>query len=158
MKMWGKPAPIAAGVARAAVAGLARAELVEEAGRLLMASGQADRIGVWLKVGAGSKGGKGASEFRGKVAEQNGQKTPEEWERLTAEALPPELVAAGKTIEQDAESATDGAMLGATVEMRAVMWVPVQGSTSLAGVLFAGSRKKQAQLPRMKPRKYLRFA
>jgi len=39
-------------------------------------------------------------------------------------------------------------MIGALIEMRRAIWVPLQVQAQLRGILFAGCRKKQARLPR----------
>ena len=143
------PAVAARGVARAAVAGIARHELIREAIYFLLASAKADRIGVWMEsAGQQHVPGRGFVEFRGIVADRDGEATPPEWERLSLEApLPVELLNAGKSLEQDLGGARDQIILGALVEIKRAIWVPVATGGRLRGVLLAGSHKKRGALP-----------
>src|SRR5882762_2675296 len=84
-----------------------------------------------------------------KEAEREGDATPAEWSRLSPEPpLPAELLVGLKTVELELGESPDDPMIGALVEMRHVLWVPVQVYGQLRGVLFAGWRKRQAPLPR----------
>ncbi|HXN50394.1 MAG TPA: ATP-binding protein [Candidatus Acidoferrum sp.] len=130
-------------VARAAVDGKARHDLVKEAVRTLLTSGQADRFGVWVESTDD------VSSFRGIVAEKEGGATPAEWSRLSPEPpLPAELLVGLQTVEQEVGETPDRPVIGAVVEMRRALWVPVAIQGHLRGVLFAGQEKKQAHLPR----------
>ena len=122
------PALAARGVARAAVAGIARHELIQEAVHFLLAHAKADRVGVWMESADSERvPGRGFIEFRGIVANRDGEATPPEWERLSPEApLPVELLHAGKSVEQDLGKAPDQTILGALLEIRRVVWVPVE--------------------------------
>ena len=138
------------GVARAAVEGRVRQDLLKEAIKTLLASGQADRVGVWVEIvdhGVADSGQH--SSFRGIVAEKDGEATPAEWSRLSPQPpLPPELLVGLRTVEQDVDGSPDKPMIGALIEMRRALWVPLQVHAQLRGILFAGCRKKQARLPR----------
>jgi len=137
-------------VARAAVEGRVRQDLLEEAIRTLLASGQADRVGVWVEiVDEGVADAGQHSSFRGIVAEKDGEATPAEWSRLSPQPpLPAELLVSLRTVEQDIDDSPDKPMIGALIEMRRALWVPLQVHAQLRGILLAGSRKKQARLPR----------
>jgi signal transduction histidine kinase/CheY-like chemotaxis protein len=144
-----RPAVAVRGVARAAVAGIARHELIQEAVHFLVANAKADRIGVWMEsMDSERVPGRGFAEFRGIVADRDGEATPPEWERLSPEApLPVELLNAGKSVEQDLGGARDHITLGALLEIKRALWVPVEIRGRLHGVLLAGSRKKHGALP-----------
>jgi signal transduction histidine kinase/CheY-like chemotaxis protein len=149
MKVWRKhrPEPAERGVARAAVAGVEPQELVTEAVRALLATGNVDRAGVWIDSNESAAGGFLA--FRGIVCDLYGEPTPAEWTRLSPEApLPHRLLAEGETVEQELDDSPDRPMIGALMEMRRVLWVPIQNGDDLRGILFAGTRKKQGALPR----------
>ncbi len=153
MRAWRKqPAeePTGHEVARAAAAGVTRHELVKEAVAFLLANAPADRIGVWLESNdTMTTDARGLAGFRGVVADRNGGETLAEWERLSPEApLPAELLTSGKTVEQDLDGSPDRPILGALVEMRRALWVPVESGGHLRGVLLAGMRKKNGALPR----------
>ena len=62
--------------------------------------------------------------------------------------LPAELLVNMQAVEQDVDDLRGRPMIGALIEMRRVLWVPLQVHSQLSGVLLAGSRKKQARLPR----------
>jgi hypothetical protein len=136
-------------VARAAVAGIARHELIHEAVHFLVAHAKADRVGVWMESADSEHlPGRGFVEFRGIVADRDGEATPPEWERLSPEApLPMELLNAGKSVEQDLGGARNHIILGALVEIKRALWVPVESRGRLRGVLLAGSHKKHGALP-----------
>jgi signal transduction histidine kinase/CheY-like chemotaxis protein len=138
------------GVARAAVEGRALQDLLKEAIRTLLASGQADRVGVWVEnVDHGVADSGQHKSFRGIVAEKDGEATPAEWSRLSPQPpLPVELLGSLRTVEQDVDASPDKPMIGALIEMRRALWVPLQVHAQLRGILFAGGRKKQARLPR----------
>ena len=73
------------GVARAAVAGKGQRDLLGEAVQTLLASGQADRFGVWAEFAADCSGNASQiNSFRGIVADQENDATPAEWSRLHA--------------------------------------------------------------------------
>jgi signal transduction histidine kinase/CheY-like chemotaxis protein len=137
------------GIAGTAARRIARQELIQEAVQFLLASANADRVGVWMECSdTGPAPGCGFAGFRGVVADRNGETTPSEWERLSPEApLPLELLNAGKSVEQDLGGAPDQIILGALVEMRRAVWVPVEIRGRLRGVLLAGLRKKHGALP-----------
>jgi signal transduction histidine kinase/ActR/RegA family two-component response regulator len=143
------PAVAARGVARAAVAGIARHELIQEAVHILLAHGKADRIGVWMESADSEHvPGRRFAEFRGIVADRDGEATPPEWERLSPEApLPVELLNAGKSAEQDLGGARNHIVFGALLEIKRALWVPVEIRGRLRGVLLAGSHKKRGALP-----------
>jgi signal transduction histidine kinase/CheY-like chemotaxis protein len=140
---------VAHAVVRAALTGVARHELIQEAVQFLLASTKADRIGVWMEsAGTERAPGRGFAGFRGVVADRDGQATPSEWERLSPEsALPVTLLDDGKSAEQVLSGASDQLVLGVLVELRRAVWVPVQIAGRLCGVLFAGVRKKHGALP-----------
>src|SRR5580692_3483209 len=91
------------GAARAGLSGAPREELMREAIHSLARDGRADRIGVWLEQDAPTcEDGHAAACLRGMIWESEGEDTPDEWEKLSLEApLPQELLAAGKSVEQE---------------------------------------------------------
>ena len=137
------------GVARAAAAGMAKHELIQEAVHFLLASTKADRMGVWMESAHTERApGRGGARFRGVVADRDGKGTPPEWERFSPDAvLPVELWNGEKSVEQDLDGAQDQVILGALLGMRRLVWVPVAIDGCLRGVLLAGSRKKRGALP-----------
>jgi hypothetical protein len=136
--------------ARAALEGRVRLDLLKEVIRTLLASGQADRVGVWVEIndsGVADSGQRGS--FRGIVADKDGETTPAEWSRLSPQPpLPGELLVGLQTVERDVDDSPDKTIIGALIEMRRSLWVPLLVHAQLRGVLLAGSRKKQAHLPR----------
>jgi signal transduction histidine kinase/ActR/RegA family two-component response regulator len=137
------------GVARAAAEGRVLRDLLKEAIQALLASGQADRVGVWVEIADPVVDSAQHGSFRGIVAEKDGEATPAEWSRLSPQPpLPEELLVGLRTVEQDVDDSPDEPMIGALIEMRRVLWVPLQVHARLRGILFAGGRKKQARLPR----------
>ncbi len=137
-------------MARAAVEGRVQQELLKEAIKTLLASGQADRVGIWVENADPGIADSGQhTSFRGIVAEKDGEATPAEWSRLSPQPpLPAELLEGLRTVEQDVDDSPDKPMIGALIEMRRALWVPLRVHAHLRGMLFAGCRKKQARLPR----------
>lgn len=153
MRVWGKTAERRrhrTGVVRAAVTGKRQRDLLAEAVRTLLASGQADRFGAWVEFAAGSSDDPGhVNSFRGIVADRENDSTPVEWSRLSPEPpLPRELLVGLQTVEQELTDPAERVMIGTLIEMRRALWVPLVLHGHLRGVLFAGQRKKQAPLPR----------
>ena len=137
------------GVARAALAGRLRQDLLKEAIKTLLANGQADRVGVWLEVTDDVAEFAERRNFRGIVAQKDGEATPAEWSRLSPQPpLPAELLVNMRTSVQDVDNLPESTIIGALIEMRSALWVPLQVHARLRGVLLAASRKKQANLPR----------
>ena len=142
------------GAARAGLSGAPREELMREAIHSLARDGRADRIGVWLEQDslAGADGHTAAC-LRGMIWEAEGEDAPEEWKKLSLEApLPQELLASGKSVEQQFDGSQDRPpnqpMIGPLVGLRHILWTPVEGNGHLRGVLLTGSRRKQPSMPR----------
>ncbi len=142
------------GAARAGLLGAPREELMREAIHSLARDGRADRIGVWLEqdspIGAD---GQAAACLRGIIWETPGEDTPEEWKKLSLEPpLPQELLASGKSVEQELDGFQDHPpnqpMIGPLVGLRHALWTPIQGNGHLRGVLLTGSRRKHPAMPR----------
>jgi signal transduction histidine kinase/ActR/RegA family two-component response regulator len=137
------------GPARAGLAGAPRAELMREAIHSLSKGTSADRIGVWLEQASPAVAdGHAAACLRGMIWEAEGDDTPEEWEKLSLESpLPQELLASGKSVDQELDDSHGLPMIGPLVGLRHALWTPIEGKGHLHGVLLTGSRKK---LPSMR--------
>ena len=86
MSIWGSRAESTEGirgVARAAVAGASREELLKEALRALGRAGSADRIGVWMEAEPGlSLQSDAPGQFQGLVWDRENGDMPMEWANL----------------------------------------------------------------------------
>src|ERR1700736_1721372 len=102
-------------VARSAVEGKPRHDLLREAAKTLLASGRADRVGVWIESIEDDSGDSSAvPTFRGIVADKDGDATPAEWSRLSPEApLPVELFIGLQTVEQEPAGFPGEPLIGA---------------------------------------------
>jgi signal transduction histidine kinase len=142
------------GAARAGLAGAPREELMREAIHSLARDGHADRIGVWLEQDSlAGADGRASACLRGMIWEAEGEDTPEEWEKLSLEPpLPQELLASGKSVEQELDGSQDRPsnqpMIGPLVGLRHALWTPIEGNGHLRGVLLTGSRRKQPAMAR----------
>jgi len=102
MRLWGKRAEeesCGASVARAALAGASRGELLREAMNSLTQQDQhADRVGIWLEPEAGAESARELSgAFHGLVWDRAYSDSPREWTNLSVEPpLPEELWLTGK--------------------------------------------------------------
>ena len=147
MRVWGSKTAKASkqllGVARAAVAGASRDELLKEAVKALGSEGNADRIGVWMEAES-SLQHEGPGRFQGLVWDRENGEMPFEWSHLSIEPpLPEESLFAGKCVEQDLEAIPDRSVIGPLVELRRATWIPIERNGQLKGVILAGSRGKQ---------------
>src|SRR6266481_2354238 len=133
------------GVARAALDGASRKELLLEALRALTQQGSPGRIGVWLEAdGNANPQNKNIAGFHGTVWERGNLEPPQEWAHLSVEPpLPEELLLRGNTVEQDLEASPPNPILGLLGGLRHALWVPIEGKEQLKGVILAGSKGKQ---------------
>jgi signal transduction histidine kinase/ActR/RegA family two-component response regulator len=147
MRVWGtktaKSSEQLLGVARAAVAGASRDELLKEAVKALGSEGNADRIGVWMEAES-SLQLEGPGRFQGLVWDRENGEMPFEWAHLSIEPpLPEESLFAGECVEQDLDAIPDRPIIGPLVELRRVTWIPIERNGQLKGVILAGSRGKR---------------
>lgn len=138
------------GAARAALAGASREELMREAIHTLAQDGRADRIGVWLEQDFSSAPqAHSPATLRGLLWETGSEEIPAEWEKLSLEPpLPQDLLASGRSVDQELGDSHTPTMIGPLVGLRHALWTPIEGRGHLRGVLLTGSRKKQSVLPR----------
>src|SRR5712664_1086990 len=134
------------GVARAAVAGASRDELLKEALGALGREGNADRIGVWVEAEPNlSLQNEVPGRFQGLVWDRENGEMPAEWAHLSVEPpLPEETLFAGKSVELHLEADPQRPIIGPLVELRRATWIPIERNGQLKGVILAGSRGKQA--------------
>jgi signal transduction histidine kinase/CheY-like chemotaxis protein len=146
MKVWGvktgKISDSLLGVARAAVAGASREELLKEALKALGREENADRLGVWVEAEPNlSLQTEGPGRFQGLVWDRENGEMPAEWAHLSVEPpLPEESLFAGKSVEQDLEAVPERPVIGPLVELRRATWIPIERNRQLKGVILAGSR------------------
>ena len=91
MKIWRKKAEKESsrrGVARAALNGASRKELLQEALKVLAQQAPTCRIGVWLAVDSNAGPQNDASaEFHGMVWDRGNSETPHEWASLDRKSV-----------------------------------------------------------------------
>ncbi len=153
MRVWGKKTETQVpprGVARVAAAGASREELLREVLNGLIASGNVDRLGVWVAGDTEpSRPGVAPGILQGLVWDREIVETPKEWSRLSVEALLLEdVLRAGKTVEQDLRDVPERPIIGPLVGLRRVLWIPVARMGQLKGVLLAGARGKEIAISR----------
>lgn len=151
MRVWGKLGSERAevrGLVPAILAGASRRELLNQAVQVLLAERSADRVGVWLEANEETAADdQELLSFRGMVADADGASVPAEWSKLSPAApLLRELLTL-KSVRQNHLDSSCDPVIGAMVEMRDVLWVPVSLRGQLRGVILAGARKKRATLP-----------
>lgn len=151
MRVWGKKAATTAAVLDmgwAAATGLSRQELLQKTLLALARDGRADRIGAWIEPPDTEEArNQTARGFRGLVWDREDRNIPPEWRNLSPETpLPQALLAAGHSVEQELEH---GALplIGPLLELRRAVWVPIERSGRLRGVLLAGSRSRHGEIP-----------
>ena len=151
MSIWGKRTERESsgrGVARAALDGASREELVREAQKSLAKEGRTGRIGVWLEPDPDASPQKEApAGFRGVVLDRGSDETPQEWATLSVEPpLPEELLLRGKTVEQDLDAFPANPITGVLVGLRHALWVPIERKEQLRGVILVGSLEDQPSI------------
>lgn len=148
MRVWGKKTGFSAAlsVARAANQTLSRSELLGKTLSALAHDGHVDRIGVWLETGEAEMPAAHPSViFRGVVWDRLDENLPSEWQHLSPQApLPQEVLAAGRTVELDHDALP---IIGPLLELRRALLVPVERRGRLRGLLLAGSRQKNSDIP-----------
>ncbi len=153
MRIWEKSAEKESsgrGVARAALNGASRKELLQEALQALSQPKPTGRIGVWLEPDVdASPLDETAGGFQGMVWDAETDETSREWARLSIEPpLPVELLLRGKTVEQDLQILPANPILGVLVGLRHALWVPIERKEQLRGVILSGSTRKQPAISR----------
>ena len=141
----------ARGVVRAARAGASREAWVREALLELQREPGAERFGVWLDVTAAEESSPARRVvFRGEVRERGDGKAPGTWTRLSVEfPLPLDLLSVGKTAELSLPEDFHDPLLGPTLGMRHVLWVPVFGQNLLRGLILVAAQNADSPLPRV---------
>src|SRR6266849_5681543 len=145
MRVWRKKPQdeaSAASVARAALAGASREELVREALRALTQVPHPDRVGIWLEPDPKAPSTNELSgAFHGLVWDHTaGQDCPPEWNILALEPpLPEQLLEGGKPLEQNLDDSVSNAVIGQLVGLRRALWVPVPDPSRVKGLILLGS-------------------
>jgi len=146
MRIWGKQTKEEAGtasVARAALAGASRVQLLQEALRTLTQAPHPDRAGIWLEPGANvASVNEFSGAFRGLVWDHAcGDNCPPEWKFLSLEPPLPEqqLLIGGKPFEQKLDDPVGNTVIGQLVGLRRALWVPIGDQNRVRGLILLGS-------------------
>src|SRR5260370_22990363 len=153
MKLWRKNTQKDSGgrgVARAALDGASRKELLHEALGELACRRPSCRIGVWLEMDSNADlQNEFAAGFRGIVWDRGSTETPPEWSRLSIEPpLPDAQLLRGNTVEQDLDASPPNPILGLLLGLRRVLWAPIAWKGQLKGIILAGTTGTQAAISR----------
>jgi signal transduction histidine kinase/CheY-like chemotaxis protein len=141
----------ARGLVRAARAGAGRDVWIREALLELQMEPGAERLGVWLDAPAGADTSPASRVvFRGEVRERGQGNNPGNWTSLSVELpLPLDLLSSGKTAELTLPGELRDPLLGPTLGMRHVLWVPVFGQNLLRGLILMAAQDAGSPLPRV---------
>jgi len=153
MRIWRKTAQKESsgrGLARAALDGASRQELLQEAMKALAQEGLSGRLGVWLATDSNATPhDEIAAGFHGLVWDRGSSDTPQEWAHLSVEPpLPEELLLRGKTVEQNLESSPGNPVLGLLAGLHYALWVPIEWKEQLKGIILWGSPGKPPDVSR----------
>ena len=153
MKLWRKNTEkdsCGRGVARAALDGVSRQELLRVAVKKLAQLAPSCHIGVWLETDSNTgPQNEAALGFHGIVWDRGSSETPRELAHLSVEPpLPEEQLLRGETVEQDLAASPPNPILGLLVGLRHALWVPIERKEQLKGVILAGSMGKQPAISR----------
>ena len=145
MRVWGKKPEEESrvcSVARAALTGASRDELLHEALNSLTQDQHADRVGIWLEPDASAESPKELSgAFHGLAWDRNHSDTPREWRNLSVEPpLPEELWLTGRAVEQEFAASSAKPLIGQLVGLRRALWIPVASRNLVKGVILLGSK------------------
>jgi signal transduction histidine kinase/FixJ family two-component response regulator len=143
MRIWRKNPESQAngrGVARAALDGASREELLHEALNTLSRHAPESRIGVWLEPAPlRSTQTQMGDEFCGAVWERGSHDTPREWAHLSVEPPLPQALLRGKTAEQDLAALAASPIISLFVGLRHAFWAPIDRKQCLKGIILVGS-------------------
>ena len=141
----------ARGVVRAARTGAGRDAWIREALLELQMEPGAERFGVWLDAPAGDETVPARRvAFRGVVREKGEGNGPGKWTSLSVEfPLPLDLLSVGETAELMLQEELQDPLLGPTIGMRHVLWVPVFGQNLLRGLILLAAADAGGPLPRV---------
>ena len=146
MSLWRKKAETQvarSGVARAALAGVSRTDLIQEALGVLEQEESSERIGVWLEYDPSCAHANNGSAFHGLVWDRASSDIPFEWGMLSLEPPLPEALLFGReTVEQNLEDVPANLLIGPLVGLRHAMWVPVVCQEKVHGLLLLGGAKQ----------------
>ena len=139
------------GVVRAARAGAGREVLIREALLELQLEPGAERFGVWLDGPAADESRPARRiVFHGEVRERGAGNVPGKCTSLSLEfPLPLDLLSVGKTAELTLTGEVHNPLLGPTLGMCHVLWVPVFGRNLLRGLILVAARRAGRPLPRV---------
>ncbi|MGA2810016.1 MAG: ATP-binding protein [Candidatus Acidiferrum sp.] len=158
---------LARGVARAALDGASRLEILGEALSELRSSGTAGRIGIWmvgshegLEASHGESGqygtqlapegeaGSREEVWRGVVWDGESPAAPREWEQLSAEApIPQEVLLGVRAVAQEIDGDSNTMLISILVGMRRVLWTPIAVRGCVLGVILCGTPVRGQALP-----------
>ena len=139
------------GILRAARAGSGRAVWIREALLELQMEPGAERFGVWLDGPAADESSLARRiVFHGEVRERGEGNAPGKWTNLSVELpLPLDLLSVGKTAELTLADEVHDLVLGPTLGMGHVLWVPVFGRNLLRGLILVAAQHSGSPLPRV---------
>src|ERR1041385_5275238 len=150
MRVWGKARlqpNNAPSVARNALLRVPRAALVREAVTMLLETGQVDRVGVWVETGNWYMG-EPTGNFYGVLGEPGPAPILGSWSKLPASLhIPAEVLSGPRAVAHELAGGPREPLAKAMREMKRVLWMPVQTQGRVRGVIFAGQKKKTANLP-----------
>lgn len=140
----------ARGVVRAAREGTGREVWIRAALLELQREPGAERFGVWMDAPAGDDAVPAQRVvFRGEVRERGEENAPDRWTTLSVELpLPLDALATGKTSESVLTGEQRDPLLGPTLGMRHVLWVPIFGQNLLRGLILLAAQDAGSMLPR----------
>ncbi len=129
---------------------MSRAKWISEALRELRLEPGGERCGVWLDNPDDEEKVRGHPPvFRGQVWEIGQENFPGGWSRLSVELpLAVELLMAGKTCELAEAGESREPIVGPTLGMQHVLWVPVLVQNALRGLLLVAAQDAGTRLPR----------
>ncbi|HYL62038.1 MAG TPA: ATP-binding protein [Candidatus Methylomirabilis sp.] len=121
-----------------------------EAVLIIARAERADRIGVWLERDSRARAEPQAPAIlRGILWETDASAIPRDWEKLSLEPpLPLDLLASGKSAEQELGAMPDVALIGPLAGLRQALWTPIHQKGRLRGIILSGAAKKRRALPR----------
>ncbi len=149
MPFWKKsPGPFAKSVlSESALRGASHEQFAQEALAELTSGKSCDRAGVWLEIASHTDGELGET-LQGAVWDRDNETVPREWYTLAPKRiLPASRLVAGTVIEVDLEKEAGEPLVGATVGLSRVVWVPVEHAGKLRGMLMAGVVSPHSPLP-----------
>lgn len=134
------------GLTESALRGASHEQLAREAVAALVAETSCDRAGVWLEADEHTEDNAGEI-LHGVVWDRDAEAVPREWCTLAPRRIiPASRLVAGTVFEVEAPASNGVPLVGTTVGLSKVAWIPIEYAGKLRGMLMTGVASSRSLL------------